>query len=94
VFIEGSGDAHVTQSADVDNVGVATAYATDKDATAVGNTSTTDVTQIAVVHVHDDDVNVGQSSSTSNVGVATAIGGTASGNTATNTTTQVVSVPR
>ena len=53
-----------------------------------GYNGNNDVTQIAVLVVHDDDVTVQQSSTTMNLGVANADGGTAVGNSSTNTVTQ------
>ncbi len=89
VLLLGSGDAQVSQTADVTNAGGATAVATDTQSSAVGNTATTDVSQIAVLVVHDDDVTVNQTSSTTNVGGSYASGGMATGNSSTNTTSQV-----
>ncbi|MEY2467857.1 MAG: hypothetical protein QOF21_555, partial [Actinomycetota bacterium] len=88
VLILGSGDATLTQSTGVTNAGVATAMALDRPAAATGSTATTDVTQLAVLVVHDDDVTAQQSSTTVNLGVANAGGGTAVGNNSTNTVTQ------
>ena len=89
VLLLGSGDAQLSQQADVTNVGDATAVAIDRQSAASGSTATTDVSQIAVLVVHDDDVTVTQRSSTTNVGVGNASGGTAIGNSSTNTTSQV-----
>ncbi len=89
VLLLGSGDAQLSQHADVTNVGDATAVAIDRQSSASGSTATTDVSQIAVLVVHDDDVTVTQRSSTTNVGVGNATGGTAIGNNSTNTTSQV-----
>ncbi|MBA2609956.1 MAG: hypothetical protein H0U92_13525, partial [Actinobacteria bacterium] len=89
VLLLGSGDAHLSQTADVTNVGGATAVATDTQSLAVGSTATTDVSQLAVLRVYDDDVTVAQKSSTTNVGVGDASGGSAIGNSSTNTSSQV-----
>jgi hypothetical protein len=89
VLLLGSGDAQVSQSADVTNAGGATAVATDTDSSAVGSNATTDVSQTAVLVVHDDDVTVAQHSSTTNTGGAISTGGTATGDSATNRVSQV-----
>jgi hypothetical protein len=91
----GSGTATVEQSADVDNVGVASASTTGAaQATAVGNDSTTNVTQVAVVYIEGSgDAHVTQTTDVDNVGIASATAtdrnATAVGNQSTTDVTQV-----